>query len=741
VKGKVSAQTDDPILKALESRGLLKGPISGKEGVWDITCPWLGEHTDRADSGAAYFQPGYGGRLAPGFKCHHGHCESRTVKDLLRLLKPDTAPSIEGELGKDTKKGKKGSVATKLVRIAERAISKLWHDAEMNPWATLQINGHQEHYPLRNKAVRRHLAGLYFHSEGQAAHSQGIQDALAVLEAKATFEGEQHAVYVRVASHEGKVYLDLANAKWQAVEIDAQEWRVVDKPPVRFWRPRGMLPLPDPKPGGSLANLKALLNVDDRGTMFATAWLIGALKPRGPYPILNIEGEAGTGKSTLCRKLRRLIDPHVALLRSPPREERDILIAGRNALVVGFDNLSGLPVWLSDALCRVSTGGGMSTRELYTDQDEVFFDVMRPIIVNGIDSIGTRSDYRDRSMWVLLHPLTDIHEEQDIWEGFEEQRPFILGALLYAVSAALRHWDTTKLSAKPRMADFARWIAAAEAGGALPWGAGEFVTAYLKFRDNQAREALSGDKVAEGLFLFMKQFQQWTGTIQALKKGVEFVAGAGKLGDTWPKTPKGLGSVLRRIAPDLRRAKVIDVSFDVLREQKTGKTQVRLTALENMCKTTSPSSLDDEKHPENGSTQWVEAGEDSSVPTSPKLHPSFTQTSPLEAVPQAAGEEGEDCEDDFPIHSSMAMTESDPVLTGELVEKLGLVERAKLLAEQARALEQKFLAEAAMECAAEARTYPICVGCRHYISVGLCNKSQVPALVAQAGYCRVKERL
>jgi hypothetical protein len=271
VKGKASAQTDDPILKALESRGLLKGQISGKEGVWGITCPWLDEHTDRADSGAAYFQPGYGGRLAPGFKCHHGHCESRTVKDLLRLLKPDTAPSIEGEPGKNTKKEKKESVATKLVRIAERAIFELWHDAEMNPWATLQTNGYREHYPLRNKAVRRHLAGLYFHSQGQAAHSQGIQDALAVLEAKATFEGEQHAVYVRVAGHDGKVYLDLANAKWQAVEIDAQGWRVVDNPPVRFWRPRGVLPLPDPKPGGSLANFKALLNVDDRGTMFATA--------------------------------------------------------------------------------------------------------------------------------------------------------------------------------------------------------------------------------------------------------------------------------------------------------------------------------------------------------------------------------------------------------------------------------------------------------------------------------------
>jgi putative DNA primase/helicase len=88
-RGGVRVETDDSILKVLEAKGLVKGPVNGKAGVWDIVCPWVEEHTDRADSGAAYFQAHFDGRDTPGYRCHHGHCESRTIKDLLRFLKPE----------------------------------------------------------------------------------------------------------------------------------------------------------------------------------------------------------------------------------------------------------------------------------------------------------------------------------------------------------------------------------------------------------------------------------------------------------------------------------------------------------------------------------------------------------------------------------------------------------------------------------------------------------------------------
>ena len=62
--------------------------------------------------------------------------------------------------------------------------------------------------------------------------------------------------------------------------------------------------------------------------------------------------------------LKKLIDPCAAPDRAGPRDERDLMIRARNGWVLAFDNLSKLPDWLSDALCRLSTGGGFSTRAL-----------------------------------------------------------------------------------------------------------------------------------------------------------------------------------------------------------------------------------------------------------------------------------------------------------------------------------------------------------------------------------------
>src|SRR5436305_515316 len=83
----------------------------------------------------------------------------------------------------------------------------------------------------------------------------------------------------------------------------------------------------------------------------------------------------------LGRLLRSLVDPSVTPLRSEPREVRDLMIAATSGWVVALDNLSRLPQWLSDSLCRLSTGGGFATRELYTDSDEVLFDAQRPALL------------------------------------------------------------------------------------------------------------------------------------------------------------------------------------------------------------------------------------------------------------------------------------------------------------------------------------------------------------------------
>ena len=167
-----------------------------------------------------------------------------------------------------------------------------------------------------------------------------------------------------------------------------------------------MQPLPLPLRGGSIETLAPFLNLaSDNDFVLVVAWLFGALRAGGPFPVLAIAGEQGSAKTVLSKLLRALIDPNVAPVRALPRDERELFIAAGNGHVLAFDNLSGLPHWLSDALCRLASGGAFSTRRLFSDQDEILFAAARPIILNGIEEVITRPDLADRAILRRSHRL------------------------------------------------------------------------------------------------------------------------------------------------------------------------------------------------------------------------------------------------------------------------------------------------------------------------------------------------
>ena len=257
-----------------------------------------------------------------------------------------------------------------------------------------------------------------------------------MIEAKAHFDAPERVVHIRVGGLDGRLYLDLGDETWRAVEIDATGWRVIDNPPVRFRRAAGMQPLPMPVPGGSVETLRSFLNVQsDADFVLVVAWALACLRNRGPYPVIVLSGEQGSAKSTFSAILRALLDPNTAPLRALPREDRDLFIAASNGHVLAFDNVSGLPAWISDTLCRLATGGGFAVRQLYTDQDEVLFDAARPVILNGIEDIVTRPDLADRAVFLTLEPIPEERRrpEAELWAAFEAERPRILGVLLDAV--------------------------------------------------------------------------------------------------------------------------------------------------------------------------------------------------------------------------------------------------------------------------------------------------------------------
>jgi hypothetical protein len=431
------------------------------------------------------------------------------------------------------------------------------------------------------------LAAGFYGLQSKPPSAQALQDALTVLEGKAVLGGGERPVYVRLAEHGQRIYLDLADPAWRVIEVDAGGWRVTQNPPVRFRRTKGMLPLPEPARGGSLDQLRDFVNLPRAEAVDAaeapwqllTCWLAAALRQRGPYPLLVLMGEQGCAKSTLAKLLRSLVDPSVTPLRSEPRDVRDLMIAATSGWLVALDNLSGLPQWLSDSLCRLATGGGFATRELYTDAEEVLFDAQRPALLTSIEEVVTSGDLLDRSLFLRLEPISeeDRKTEEELWAAWEKVRPLALGALLDAVSAGLRLLPDLRLARLPRMADFARWGEAV--GRGLGWPPGAALAAYRSAIGDAAQIALEASAVAGPLLDLLAEESTWEGTAAQLLKRLTTLAGDKAKTRGWPAKPHLLSGQLRRLAPSLRRVGV-SVTFSVV-----GKARKRTLSLERACET------------------------------------------------------------------------------------------------------------------------------------------------------------
>jgi len=488
-------------------------------------------------------------------------------EELLRLIEQapvfESAPEPEMAAAQEEEpKGKgRGPAQSELLLQIALATCELWHSPgadDSEAYASVSgTEGRRCSWAINSKAFRRWLSAAFFQEHEKVANAQALQDAITTLSGIALHKGEEHTPYIRVAGdglHD--VWLDLCDESWQTLQITADGWRVrpgAESP--RFIRRRGMLPLAKPELEGDWQELRDLVNVpDDDDWALVTAWLVGAVHPKGPYPILVVEGEQGSAKSTLCRMLRALIDPNQAALRRPPKEERDCMIAACNSWLVGFDNLSGLPNALSDCLCALATGGGFATRELYSDADEKLFSGARPILCNGIDSPASRPDLLDRSIQIVLPTIPDHMrmQEVELWAQFEAARGRLLGLVCDAVSMALKRRSQITLTTMPRMADFATWATAAEP--ALPVAEGAFLSAYSRNRESAVDLAIEASPVGTALVQLVQEGEHWAGTATELLVALgEIVGEKSSRRQGWPASPRGLAAALRRLQPELRR--------------------------------------------------------------------------------------------------------------------------------------------------------------------------------------------
>jgi hypothetical protein len=451
---------------------------------------------------------------------------------------------------------------TAQILLALAGEAELFHAPDGTSYAIFPVDEHQETWRVGSSALRHWLVRGYYERFHKLPAGEALKDVMEELEHRALYDSPEYPVFLRTASFADSMYLDLCTPDWQVVEITKSSWNVVRNPPVRFRRTNGMRSLPTPVRGGKIEELRSLINAsDDKTWTLIMGWLVAAFRPTGPFLILALQGEAGTAKSTTARLLRALIDPSTAPLRSMPSNEDDLMIAAKNSLVLSFDNLSSVSHWQSDALCRLATGGGLSKRRLFTDEDEVILQATRPIILTGIEDLASREDLAERCINIVLAPIAaeNRRNERRLEPEFQALQPRILGALIDGICSALRHIDEVDLKNPPRMADAVEWVTAAE--GAFGWDSGSFLRAFKENQRDAVAVSIETDSVASAIILLLEDHSAWEGTSATLLAVLNArVNQEVQKSKAWPTSPRALAGRVRRLSPVLRQAG-IDVQY------------------------------------------------------------------------------------------------------------------------------------------------------------------------------------
>lgn len=474
----------------------------------------------------------------------------------------------------------------RLVGEETNQFETVFRDGSMRTFVRIRIAGRLETL-LVSKSSKSTFARWLTRNAcvrtGTVPSTANIESVCRLLEAQADEKPLQEAA-LRIWRRGTAICLDLADDNGRIVVVKPDGWVVTaatdagadaatahDAP---FVRPATMLPLPVPSDKATPKTLERLFTellpgVDAVHRPLVLMWLLAALRPGGPFPILALNGAEGSGKSVATDVLQKLIDPSSVTRRSlsSRAEASSIFRMASKAHVLACDNVSGqFNGETSDALCQISTGGTHTGRVLFTDDDEYVTQACRPVITNGIDTSITRPDALSRTLQVELEPIGERERKTEaaMKEAFKDLHAVLLGALLDALAAALDAEQRGVAVAKlPRLSDVGAFVIPAENALGLPPGA--MARAIAKAANDALDTAMDASPLARAVLALMHKHVhtrtvkkdgevvklQWRGTYEELYKDLNNIADDMddrlRRSAAWPQGHTALNSQLRRI--------------------------------------------------------------------------------------------------------------------------------------------------------------------------------------------------
>src|ERR1051326_3804804 len=471
-----------------------------------------------------------------------------------------------------------GKVSQILIKLAKTNTKKLFKDQYGKGYAKIHLKDHNEIISLDNSKFKYFLSKLYYDHTGRGdiAGQESINDAIRVLYSEIFFEDNTLTLNLRVAWNKEKdtIYYDMTDEKWRCIEITKGKWEIVtdsgssikssnnnnDSILLSSFIRYNQTPQVEPDrtyDSGVFEKFLDLTNIKDpKARLLTKVWIISLLIPDISHAINITHGEKGSAKTSLCMKVKQLIDPDaLELLTIPKKKEEFVQQLNHNYLVV-YDNIKKVRGWFSDEVCRAVTGIGNSKRRLYTDDEDVIYRYKLCIMLNGINISLTEPDALDRSILTEVAKISNEERKEwtEVMAEFDQLKPKLFAFILDRLSKALQIKPNLQLKNLPRMADFAIWGEAI--ARVMGYGEMEFVNAYYENIGRQNIKAIEANPLSQAIVKFCEEQQienreqsAWEGSNPELLEQLQIVAGRNGIDTSQKKWPKATNSLTKRLNP------------------------------------------------------------------------------------------------------------------------------------------------------------------------------------------------
>jgi hypothetical protein len=413
--------------------------------------------------------------------------------------------------------------------------------------------------PVGSRALNNIIREIGRH-EGHHLRQSAIGDINHYLQAEVDMKGVALDIWYRVAPVEGGIEIDLGDDDHNRVRITPGKVDVISAGSrTLFWRTASCRPMTMPAEVGNLDLLKKHVHLNAYDHMLLVAWITWTLAhPKvatSKFLILLLQGGEGTGKSVLSKLLLRLIDPGIIGVQPLHGNAKDFAIAAQNGHVLAYDNLRHLSHAMADLLCTASTGGSISSRQLYTDSEQNILHLQVALILNGIPAFVDQPDLAQRCLPLRLNAIPDAKRktESEMAAELEKDLPAIQRGLFDLIAKIFVQLPNAKVTSPTRMLDFSTWLAAMELVYGAPYDA--YQDLYREALQHGQRDALLDNNLAAAMLDFAETQEDgtWSGRPAELLNLLNFqVAQGTQRSRNWPGNPIALSKRLLPLQAGLR---------------------------------------------------------------------------------------------------------------------------------------------------------------------------------------------